>query len=170
MANHWRNAVDGEEELYFNRVVDTILKVIEPECTTSQGVSHEYDPLAVQMTLQGFGDKGDPGRLLGCDMAKLTTYVDGSTHVDGTAELGSWEDVDEVSVPVEGHQPEDYGEIEDPPYRPRNPLPKQRKSKFHEFLPPVLHVLIPCQHSGTLPKICTPGVDGTSTHMDLRAR
>ncbi|KAJ8580414.1 hypothetical protein M405DRAFT_869493 [Rhizopogon salebrosus TDB-379] len=56
MTNHWRDAVDEEEELYFNRVGDAILKAIEPGCMTSQGSSHEYNPLAIQMALRGFGD------------------------------------------------------------------------------------------------------------------
>src|ERR1700709_88681 len=51
MENHWRDAADEEEELYFNRVGDAILKATEPGCMTSQGSFREYNPLAIQMAL-----------------------------------------------------------------------------------------------------------------------
>jgi hypothetical protein len=144
MENHWRDAVDEQEELYFNRVGDAILKAIEPGCMTSQGSSHEYNPLAIQMALRGFGDgrrhpigllieaNAGQGRLLGHDMAKLPTY--GGPHIEGTAELGTLEDVEEDHVPAEYNQPEDDVVVEDLPCGQANALPTtQRKS--YEFLP-----------------------------------
>jgi hypothetical protein len=143
MANHWRDAVDEEEELYFNRVGDAILKAIEPGCMTSQGSSHEYNPLAIQMALRGFGDgrrhsigllieaNADQERLLGHDMGKLPTY--GGPHIEGTAELGTLGDVEEDYVPAEYNQPEDDVLVEDLPCGQTNALPAQCKS--YEFLP-----------------------------------
>jgi hypothetical protein len=143
MENHWRDAVDEQEELYFNRVGDAILKAIEPGCMTSQGSPHEYNPLAIQMALRGFGDgrrhpigllieaNAGQGWLLGHDTAKLPTY--GGPHIEGTAELGTLEDVKEDYVPAEYNQPEDDVVVEDLPCGQTNALPTQRES--FEFLP-----------------------------------
>jgi hypothetical protein len=67
-------------------------------------------------------------------LVKVKWFINGSAHVEGTAELGDWKDGDEEYIPDPGHPPKDYGVIGDP-------FRKQSQS-FHGFLPPVFLVLI----------------------------
>ncbi|KAJ8588689.1 hypothetical protein M405DRAFT_882006 [Rhizopogon salebrosus TDB-379] len=122
LHNHSRNAVADKEYQPLSRVADPI-NAIEPGCTTSQGTSHEYDGVRVvreryddwawyPVDLDSEEKEGLP-RLLGHHLSKAPNHVDGSPHVEGTAELGYWKDGDEEYIPGPWHKPKDYGVIGD---------------------------------------------------------
>jgi hypothetical protein len=139
LHNRSRNAVANKEYQSLSRVADPI-NAIEPGCTTSQGASHEYD--GVRVVRERCDDwawypvglhleeNEDQPQLLGHDLSKAPNHVDGSPHVEGTAELGDWKDGDEEYIPGPWHKPKDYGVIGDR-CRARN----QQGQSFGEFLP-----------------------------------
>jgi hypothetical protein len=141
LHNHSHNAVADKEYQSLSRVADPI-NAIQPGCATSQGASHEYDGVRVvreryddwawyPVDLDSEEKEGLP-RLLGHHLSKAPNHVDGSPHVEGTAELGDWKDGDEEYIPGPWHKPKDYEVIGDR-CRARN----QQGQSFDEFLLPV---------------------------------
>ncbi|KAJ8588688.1 hypothetical protein M405DRAFT_842331 [Rhizopogon salebrosus TDB-379] len=119
LHNHSRDTVTDKEYQSLSCVADPI-NAIEPGCTKSQGASYEYD--GVRVVRERCDDwawypvdldseeKEDLPRLLG---HHLSNHVDGSPHLEGTAELGDWKDGDEEYIPGPWHKPGDYGVIGD---------------------------------------------------------
>jgi hypothetical protein len=147
LCNHWQDAVDDEEDIDINYTTDTT-DAGEPGCTTLPGISYNFIPSSVKLPgaimvweeLEEWswqpggwhrGEKRSQWRL-GHVMPQLPAYVQVASsdhHVEGTAELGNWnnsDDDDNVHVHVERHEREEHEVIMDRPEERRNdPLCEQ---------------------------------------------